>query len=220
MMNHRVIGDLFPWYLNGTLGGPERQRVDGHVRECSTCRDELAKDRRIYQEMGVEPSVEYMPAPSRKHLQAAIRGLGAEHPPSSRPPAARRLAPSRRLATASIAVATLALALLTAGRWGHSRGPDDHTDGASSAHPQGEVIRAVFAPTVTLAELQGILAEAQLRIISGPTEAAVYSLAATSVRPASAALTLLRSHPQVRFAQHTQRELPAGARDAPPREAP
>jgi len=34
----------------------------------------------------------------------------------------------------------------------------------------------VFSPTITLVELQAILDEAQLRIISGPTEAGVYSL--------------------------------------------
>ncbi len=41
-----------------------------------------------------------------------------------------------------------------------------------------EVIRAVFSPHITLVELQAILDEAQLRIVSGPTEAGVYSLAA------------------------------------------
>ena len=83
-MNRRSIADLFPWYLNGTLGGRERQRVDGHVQECSTCRDELAMERRIYEGMAVEPRVEYMPAPSLKRLQAAISGRGAEHT-ASRP---------------------------------------------------------------------------------------------------------------------------------------
>ena len=71
-MNRRGIADLIPWYLNGTLGGRERQQVDAHVQECSTCRDELAKERRIYEEMAIAPSVEYMPAPSLKHLQSAI----------------------------------------------------------------------------------------------------------------------------------------------------
>ena len=48
-----------------------------------------------------------------------------------------------------------------------------------------EVIRAVFSPTITLVELQTMLDEAQLRIVSGPTEAGVYSLAANSRRPVS-----------------------------------
>ena len=89
-MNRRGIADLIPWYLNGTLGARERQRVEGHLQECSTCRDELARERRIYEAMTVEPSVEYMPAPSLKRLQAAISGRGAEHP-ASPPAVVRRL---------------------------------------------------------------------------------------------------------------------------------
>jgi hypothetical protein len=217
-MNRRGIADLFPWYLNGTLGGRERQRVDGHVQECSTCRDELAMERRIYEEMAVEPRVEYMPAPSLKRLQAAISGPGAEHTPS-RPARVRRLPPWTGLAAASIVVAAVAVAFLTANRWGHWRGPDYHTVTTSTVRPHDEVIRAVFAPTITLVDLQGILAEAQLRIISGPTEAGVYSLAATSRRPVSASLALLRNHPGVRFAESTHLEQPAYFRDASPRES-
>jgi hypothetical protein len=218
-MNRRDIADLFPWYLNGTLGDRERQRVEGHVQECSACRDELAKERRIYEEMAVEPSVEYLPAPSLKRLQAAISGRGAEQP-ASRPAVVRRLLPWRGLAAASIVVAAVALAFLTANRWGHSGGADYHTVTTPTARPPDEVIRAVFAPTIMLVGLQGILAEAQLRIISGPTEAGVYSLAATSRRPVSASLALLRNHPEVRFAESTQREQPADSRDASPRESP
>jgi hypothetical protein len=218
-MNRRGIADLIPWYLNGTLGARERQRVEGHLQECSTCRDELARERRIYEAMTVEPSVEYMPAPSLKRLQAAISGRGAEHP-ASPPAVVRRLLSWRGLAAASIVVAAVAAAFLTADRWGHSGGADYHTVTTPTARPQGEVIRAVFAPTIMLVGLQGILAEAQLRIISGPTEAGVYSLAATSGRPVSASLALLRNHPEVRFAESTQREQPADSRDASPRESP
>jgi len=68
------------------------------------------------------------------------------------------------------------------------------------------VIRAVFAPTITLVEMQAILEESGLRIISGPTEAGVYSLAAKSSRPVRSSLALLRRHPTVRFAEQTRPE--------------
>jgi hypothetical protein len=74
----------------------------------------------------------------------------------------------------------------------------------SAPRPPNEVIRAVFSPTVTLVELQAILDEAQLRIVSGPTEAGVYSLAANTDRPVSSSLTLLRRHSAVRFAESTR----------------
>ena len=65
--------------------------------------------------------------------------------------------------------------------------------------PPDEVIRAVFSPTITLVELQAILEEAQLRIVSGPTEAGVYSLAAKSSRPVRSSLALLRQHSEGAF---------------------
>ena len=72
----------------------------------------------------------------------------------------------------------------------------------------GEVIRAVFSPAITLIELQAILDEAQLRIVSGPTEAGVYSLAPNSSRPVSSSLALLRRHTSVRFAESTEQMQP------------
>ncbi|MEA3197038.1 MAG: hypothetical protein QOF32_1090, partial [Gammaproteobacteria bacterium] len=77
-------------------------------------------------------------------------------------------------------------------------------------HAPGEVIRAVFSPTITLVELQAILDEAQLRIVSGPTEAGVYSLAANSSRPVISSLALLRGHTKVRFAEGTEPTLGPG----------
>jgi hypothetical protein len=100
----------------------------------------------------------------------------------------------------------VALSLLAADRWMRTRAeaPNYYTVTTPTAHAPGEVIRAVFSPTITLVELQGILDEAQLRIISGPTEAGVYSLAANSHRPVSTSLALLRAHPKVRFAESIQ----------------
>jgi hypothetical protein len=50
-----------------------------------------------------------------------------------------------------------------------------------------------------------------LRIISGPTEAGVYSLAAQSNRPVSSSLALLRQHAAVRFAESTRPDRKPGA---------
>ena len=115
---------------------------------------------------------------------------------------------------ASIAVMAVALGLLAADRWMQLRAPatqpDYYTVTSAAPRPQGEVIRAVFAPSITLVELQSILDEAQLRIISGPTEAGVYSLAAKSSRPVSSSLALLREHAKVRFAESTLASARAG----------
>jgi len=62
-------------------------------------------------------------------------------------------------------------------------------------------IRAVFTPTVTLSELQALLDDAHLKIVSGPTEAGVYSLAVAGSPSVDWSLQRLRGHDVVRFAE-------------------
>ena len=217
---HQEILALLPWYVNGSIGEHERQRVDAHLILCTGCREDLAQEQRIYQGMIAETAVEYMPASSLKRLQARLDGVvgaasanvGAEVSAARRP--GRRSTPWQGWMAASVAVMAVALSLLAADRWmqspAHGLAPDYYTVTTPAAHAPGEVIRAVFSPTITLVELQAILDEAQLRIVSGPTEAGVYSLAANSRRPVSSSLALLREHPKVRFAESTRPRLGPG----------
>jgi hypothetical protein len=71
----------------------------------------------------------------------------------------------------------------------------------TAQQPADTVIRAVFAPTVTLSELQGLLDDAHLKIVSGPTEAGVYSLAMSGSQSVDWSLRRLRGHEVVRFAE-------------------
>jgi putative zinc finger protein len=206
---HEEVFALFPWYLNGTLAETDRRKVDEHTGICAACRDQLAREREIYRAMSAESSLEFIPA-SFSRLQARLDALSAEKaalPESSLPRSARRhgmlgrrgLMSWPRLAAASIAV--LALGSLIQIRTVPS---EYHTVTTAAPRAPDEVIRAVFSPAITLVELQAILDEAQLRIISGPTEAGVYSLAATSNRPVAVSLSLLRQHASVRFAESTR----------------
>jgi hypothetical protein len=222
--DHREIADLIPWYVNGTLGALERQRVDAHVLTCSACRDELLLERRLYEAMAAEPAVEYMPAASLKRLQATLDARGAAAaPPPAKPVPGRAFFGSmswRGLSAASIAVGALIAAFLAADRWSPLRyaglPPNYHTVTTPRPRASDEVIRAVFSPSLTLVDLQAMLDESRLKIISGPTEAGVYSLAATSSQPVSVSLGLLRRHPEVRFAESTRVE----GTDPRSREAP
>jgi Putative zinc-finger len=221
---HEELTVLIPWYVNGSIGEDQRQRLDAHLASCANCRDALSQERFVYQGVNAEPCVEYMPATSLKRLQARLDGVDAsaradnalpELPADEKP--ARRPMPWQGLMAASIAVMAVAVTLLAADRWVQFRAqasaPKYHTTTISVPRPPGEVIRAVFAPTVTLIELQSILDAAQLRIVSGPTEAGVYSLAANSRRPVRSSLALLRAHANVRFAESTQPS--AGPGDSP-----
>jgi hypothetical protein len=204
---HEEISALLPWYVNGTIAEFDRRRVELHLRACSTCREDLEQERRVYQQMAAEIGVEYMPRPSLKRLQAKLDSLDAPTLPADPPVERSNRRTVRGLLAASIAGIAIVLSLSAINRWMPFRPtlqPDYYTVTTTAARPSDEVIRAVFSPTVTLIELQGILDEAQLRIISGPTEAGVYSLAATTTRPVDSSLAMLRRHPTVRFAESTR----------------
>jgi hypothetical protein len=208
LREHREVSELIPWYVNARIGDADRPRVDAHLRDCAECRGELQLQRQVHAAITADPGIEYMPTASLKRLQARLDGLDAA-PDAARAggadgPAQRSMRWGRSMA-ASIAVMALAIGILAAGLWTryqvHARPLDYFTVTTAAAHPSQEVIRAVFAPATTLVELQSILAEAQLRIISGPSEAGVYSLAANSSLSVSASLGLLRTHAAVRFAE-------------------
>jgi hypothetical protein len=101
-----------------------------------------------------------------------------------------------------ITVAATGVAMLN-----HSELPDKHAPAnyytVTSAAPRvpSEVIRAVFTPDITVADMQRILTEAQLHIVAGPSAAGVYSLAKTGTLSVDESLLQLRLHHEVLFAE-------------------
>jgi anti-sigma factor RsiW len=213
---HQEVSALIPWYVNDTLADPERQRVDAHIGSCAVCRDDLAVHKRILEGINAQPALDYMPVASLKRLQARLDVAQAQaaSPPIAPLEPSRSDAPWRGRMAASIAAMAVAIGLLAADRWVQfevrEKQPNYRTVTTAIPRPQGEVIRAVFAPSVTLVELQTILDEAQLKIVSGPTEAGVYSLASNSTLTVRSSLALLRQHSTVRFAEGTLPESESG----------
>jgi hypothetical protein len=221
MTNNRIAGDyqhqevaaLIPWYVNSRLSESERLKVDAHIVDCAQCRADVLLEQQIFEAIKGAPTVEYMPAASLKRLQARLDSLQSLAPAADAAPVVRIRSgrwPKRTMLAASVAVMAITISLLLADRWVQFRAqhaaPNYRTVTSSPPRARDEVIRAVFAPTITLVELQAILEEAELRIVSGPTEAGVYSLATKSNRPVRSSLALLRQHPTVRFAEQTREE--------------
>jgi anti-sigma factor RsiW len=212
---HQEVSALIPWYVNDTLADPERHRVNVHVGSCAVCRDDLALHKRLFDGIDAQPALDYMPMASLKRLQARLDAAQAQTPsPPMAPLEPSRSDTRRQWMAASIAAMAVAIGLLAADRWvqfeARAQQPSYRTVTTSSPRPQGEVIRAVFSPRITLVELQTILDEAQLKIVSGPTEAGVYSLASNSTLTVRSSLALLRRHSTVRFAEETLLEPESG----------
>lgn len=63
---HSVLRDNLEGYLSGALTAPERQRIEGHVAECPSCRPELEDMIRLAREVRtLRPAedIELEPAP-------------------------------------------------------------------------------------------------------------------------------------------------------------
>jgi anti-sigma factor RsiW len=218
---HEAITLLLPWYVNGTVSALDRQRVDAHVAACAACRNDLEFERRIHARVASDAVIEHIPAASLNRLQARLDDLESHATLSQRVTrkAHRPSLPWLGLMAASIAGAVVTVGFYTA-RGLHKPGdvssPAYYTVTDPEPRPSNEVIRAVFVPTITLVELQALLDEAQLKIVSGPTEAGVYSLAAQSSRPVGLSLALLRQHQTVRFAEITQERVAKSKVDVTP----
>ena len=208
---HQEIGELLPWLVNGRLSEADRQRVDAHLRVCEACTDELAAQRRIYDVMSVDAGVERMPTAGLKRLRLRIESLDEVGPAPAAPdevarsdaPAASSLRQRRGAIAASIAMTAVgALAALLWNQHERRIAPANYyTVTTTAPQPANTAIRAVFAPTATLSELQELLDDAHLKIVSGPTEAGVYSLAMSGSPSADWSLRRLRGHEVVRFAE-------------------
>ena len=211
---HQDIWELLPWLVNGRLSEPDRRRVEAHLCVCSACREEMAAQRTIYQVIAADTAIEQMPMAGLNKLRQRIdrsESAGAADSPADRAPPATRSRPHRAsrwqpragAIAASVLAASATVAIAAAIHWQTQRGGEAnyYTVTTAASQHSGAVIRAVFAPMVTLSELQVLLDDAHLRIVAGPTEAGVYSLAMSGPQSIDWSLRRLRGHDTVRFAE-------------------
>lgn len=202
---HRRAWEAIPWLVNGRIGDAERGALEEHLRGCRECREELALQRRLRDGMLRDAAPAADPEPG---LERLWRRIDAEAAAVERPEAAARDTRVRWLAAAAVLEA-VALAALIGANLG-APAPLYRTLGVEAPAAAPAAIRAVFDPGLPLGDLQRLLDEAQLRIVDGPSEAGVYTLASRPGTPREATLALLRADPRVRFAEPV-----AGPQDRP-----
>jgi hypothetical protein len=182
--------------------------VNAHLRTCAECQQELAAQRVVYQGISSASTVEHLPAASLQRLRqrlATINAASTGSAPAPVPQQIRRPAPRPLLWSASAAAIAMASGAIAIVFWNSPRefgpGASYHTVTTTRPAMPDAVIRAVFSPTLTMSQLQVLLADSQLTLVSGPSEAGVYSLASTSAQSVNVLLSRLRSNPDVRFAE-------------------
>ena len=193
---HRRAWEAIPWLVNGRIGDAERGALEEHLRGCRECREELALQQGLRDEVVRDAGPEVDPEPALGRLWQRI---DAEAAMAARPAAAARSTWVRWLAAAAV-VEGVALAALIGANFGAGT-PLYRTLSAAAPTPASPAIRAVFDPELPLGDLQNLLDGARLHIVDGPTEAGVYTLASRTDMPRDTALALLRADPRVRFAE-------------------
>jgi hypothetical protein len=171
---------MLPWLANGRLSGPERARIEEHVRECAQCTREVALQRTLCEVLTEPERVTYAPGPSFRKLLDRIDGREPVAPappmpvtPLPRPPRVRAFAARGSAAWRPPGLAWAASFLLVVGfagltattyRWSQPRYvTHTATPAASSA-----VLHVAFVPSLSVSEAGDALHGAGARVVEGP----------------------------------------------------
>lgn len=207
---HRQLWDLIPWVVNGSADAAERQAVEEHLPHCADCREEYAFQSRVH--AGIAAEAPATPEPDAQaglrrlfaHLdaQADADAFQAAVSEATRP---RRFRAGSRALVAAVVVQAIGLALFAALLLQRERS-DAHYETLTRAPAQASsaTIRLVPAPTLTLAELQAILAAEKLQIVESNASGSIYGLAPGADAPTVAAaqtVERLRRRPGILLAE-------------------
>ena len=210
---HRQAWDLIPWIVNGSAPESERRAVQAHLESCADCRAELDFQRQLQAAMAEDCSAETDMRGSWLRLRSRLDSAAEpEAPARAVPGRLRGGAGWMPWLLAAMVVQAIGLGALGAAWWSRPSVPASlpagaavyRTLSATEAATPPATIRVVFAPNVTIAQLQAMLAAGRLQVRSGPSDVGVWTLGPTrdSDRAASeAALRELRTNSEVRFAE-------------------
>jgi len=212
---HRRIWELLPWYVNGTVSGADRERIEDHLTGCRRCRDEAEICRRTA--MAVKGLGDVAPSPHPVQLQRVLAridrmeneaGAAAEDGEREEPrgPSVRRFGMPRRAFQMLVAQAALIVLLAGVLVWRELRTPLPplyQTLSDSAPAPAGRMIhlRMMFSPKATEKEIRDLLLAVHGEITAGPSPIGAYTVEVTAAYPVSVVLTRLRSDSLVTFAQ-------------------
>jgi anti-sigma factor RsiW len=237
---HQRIWDLLPWFVNGTLSGPDRERVEDHTAVCRRCRDEVETCRQT--SVTIKGLGEVAPSPHPVQLQRVLarideaeqaekserRERRGGHRPYGVPLRAFQALvaatprPLRGALVAQVAIIVLLVGVLV---WGELRtvtppgvpgapATFQTLSDSAPAQPQGGTValHVMFLPRATEKEIRDLLLAVHGEITAGPSPLGVYTVeVAAAGHPVSVVLTRLRSDPVVTLALPAAGGAPAKA---------
>lgn len=211
---HQDTWALLPWLANGSASAEQRRRAEAHLAECAACRGELAREQRLAAGMAL-PSV---PGPDLSQgLARLMQRLDHAVPPRPARPwftTGSAQGAQIRLSTAALLGALqLALFAAAAAWWlqpsapgGATAGYQTLTQAPATTAAAAPGLRVVFHAERPVSEVQALLQGRGLAIVSGPSDAGVFTLGVAEAGPArdlDALAAELRRSPVVAFAEAT-----------------
>ena len=213
--SHQRVWELLPWYVNGSLAQPERERVEAHLTACRRCQEEVRTCRRTAAE--IAGAGEVAPSPHPIQFQRVLARIEESENEERRHGGGWRiLSPFRALVRATprplrgALVAQAAVIFLLVGflAWDALRpGPASPTVYRTLSDPAPAPVptlrlRLMFSPQATEREIRGLLLGVRGEITAGPSPLGLYTVEIpVAGDPVRVVLARLRSEPQVTLAE-------------------
>jgi anti-sigma factor RsiW len=215
--SHQRIWEVLPWYVNGSLAQPERERVEAHLAACRSCQEEVRTCRRTAAE--IAGAGEVSPSPHPIQFQRLLARIEESERDERRHDGGWHiLAPFRSLVQATprplrgALVAQAAVIFLLVGflAWDALRPSSPSpapavyrtlSDPAPAPVPTVR-LRVMFSPQATEREIRGLLLGIRGKITDGPSPLGAYTVEVPAAGdPVRVVLARLRSESQVTLAE-------------------
>lgn len=207
---HREVWDLLPWLANQRLTDAQATRVERHLQHCELCRAELGVQQELRDAIRKEEAIVLAPQTSFNKLMQRIDNdetstVEMEAKVTAPVTTARTSRMPKWFAiAASLQVVTLGALLGSLGWQKHEvqTAPRYATLTAPGPIAKGPVLRVVFDDQTKLVDIHELLKSIDARVVAGPTDAGVFTLALNDKGSSlDAAVTRLRGDAHVVFCE-------------------
>jgi hypothetical protein len=167
---HDEVQELLPWLVNGTLAADEAERLERHLGECAECRADLAAERRLAGELASLPV-------NIETSWEAMEGRLQEAPVfRTRAPVGfwrKRVPLGWAVASPLAAAAAVALVFVNVTPT-HPIAQQEYRALGAAEMTQTANLVVLFEPQTRVRDMQALLADANARLVDGPTETGAY----------------------------------------------
>ncbi len=190
---HERLWELIPWFVNGTLPPEEAEEVKRYARVSPEFAAEISRQHGLAKQVATADPFDVPLARSWDHLRAQIK---AEEPKTKPRFGLQHWLDGLR--GKFVVAGALAAACLVVVAVQYPIGENLHTLTSNTA--DAPTIKFQVAPGLSRTQIEKLLAEHNLKLVSGPSEGGVYGASGQAVADPQAAAQELMRLPEILFA--------------------